>query len=68
MFTLAPVFLALIEDETFAWEGVFFTGMYTTSSMITGVTFLFVIGLKCFPLTLMTILLADDSFLVYFTL
>jgi hypothetical protein len=25
-------------------------------------------GLKCFPLTLMTILLADDNFLVYFTL
>ena len=68
IFTYAPSFLALIEDETFTWEGVFFTGMYTASSIITGVTFLFVMGLKCFPLTLMTILLADDNFLVYFTL
>ena len=49
-------------------EGVLRTGMYTTSSIITGVTFLFVMGLKHLPLTLMTILLAEITFLVYLTL
>jgi hypothetical protein len=50
-------------------EGVLRTGMYTTSSIITGVTTsLFVMGLKHSPLSLMTILLAEDTFLVYLTL
>jgi hypothetical protein len=68
MFTLAPALFAFIEDFTLMLEGVLNTGMYTTSSIITGATFLFVMGLKHLPLTLMTILLADDTFLVYLTL
>ena len=64
--SIGPSFLGVTGFVISKLYGAFLTGTYKTPFFSTGYTFLIVIGIKCSPLTLMTVVIGA-VLLVWFT-